>query len=338
MAITRDDFGDDDFGGEYPFRGYFLHLPAAGTIESSSTAKTTSEASTDDASSLQPVRMHTAEPVRMHFLDEGPRDAPPLLFVHGNPTWSFAWRRLVRTFSDRFRCIAVDHVGCGRSDKPPRQGEAETGGYPYVLAQHRNNLQTLVETLDLTDITLIAHDWGGAIGCAAAGRMAQRFAALVLMNTAAFPSPRMPFRIGVCRWPIVGPYGVRKLNAFARAATTMAVEQPLSETIKAGYLAPYDSWANRVAIQAFVDDIPMRPDHPSWADLVECERNLANLGSKRVLLPWGERDWCFTPWFRDEFVKRFPAAIVQPYPDAGHYVFEDAADELEVVLKTFLRG
>ena len=319
--IRPDEADRDDFGGEYPFRGFFLDLPAAGTIE---TAGKTS---------------HEAETVALHFLDEGPRDAPPLLLVHGNPTWSFAWRNLIKGLAGDFRCVAVDHIGCGRSDKPPRfdSDKPEAGGYPYRLAQHRNNLQTLIETLDLRDATLIAHDWGGAIGCAAAGELFERFASVVLMNTAAFPAGEMPWRIAACRVPVLGPLGVRGLNGFARAALSMAVEKPLPADVRRGYLAPYSSWGDRVAIQAFVDDIPMSREHPSWDALEECERKLPNLAAKRILLPWGEKDWCFTTAFRDRFVERFPGAIVQRFPEAGHYVFEDAATELLVTLKAFLR-
>ena len=298
-AALPEDSPFSTFEGEYPFTGRYL------TLGEGSSA------------------------VRLHYLDEGDPSHPPLLFVHGNPTWSFAWRNLIKGLRDRFRCVAVDHIGCGRSDKPQ--------DYPYTLARHRNNLQTLIEHLDLRDATLVAHDWGGAIGCAAAGKLHDRFAAAVLMNTAAFPSEAMPWRIAACRLPVLGPLAVRGANGFARAATTMAVEQPLPQHVVDGYLAPYGSWADRVAIQAFVDDIPMKRSHPSYDTLDECAHTLKNLASKRIFLPWGERDWCFTTAFRDEFVRRFPDAIVEGYDDAGHYVFEDAADRLLVGMKAFLR-
>ncbi|MCA9071306.1 MAG: alpha/beta fold hydrolase, partial [Planctomycetaceae bacterium] len=168
---------------------------------------------------------------RYHYLDEG--QGEPLLFVHGNPTWSFAWRHLVREFSQDYRVLAVDHMGCGFSAKPQK--------YDYTLAQHIGNLQRFVEALNLNRITLIAHDWGGAIGMGAAGRLPERFARFVLLNTAAFRSKRIPFRIAVCRWPIFGPLGVRGLNLFSLAALKMAVSHPKSLTPAArrGYLAPY---------------------------------------------------------------------------------------------------
>src|SRR5262245_40289460 len=221
--------------------------------------------------------------LRYAFVDEGPRGAAPLLFVHGNPTWSFAWRNLIRALSPEFRCVAVDHIGCGRSDKPQL--------YEYTLDQHIRNLCRFVETLDLRNITLVAHDWGGCIGMGAAGRLPERFSRFVLMNTAAFRSARMPFRIAVCRWPVLGALGVRGFNLFGRAALTMAVnKRSLAPAVKRGLLAPYDSWAHRIAIHRFVLDIPMSAEHPSYGTLVEVEESLARQSGKPMLLAWGMRD------------------------------------------------
>lgn len=288
---------ESDFDGQYPFASHW-HRPAG-----------------------------KAGP-RMHYVDEGPRDASPVLFVHGNPTWSFAFRRLIAGLRDRFRCVAVDHIGCGKSDKPQ---DAE-----YTLAFHQKALQSLVEHLDLRGITLVAHDWGGAIGCGVAGRLAERFDRLVLMNTAAFRSDHMPLRIAACRWPVVGPLMVRGGNAFVRAALTQAVERPLSPAARRGLLAPYDSWANRVAVQRFVEDIPTTPSHPSYETLVQTEEALGRVADRPSLLIWGERDWCFTPAFREEFERRLSNSRSVPIEDAGHYVFEDAPDRVLEELRRFL--
>jgi len=263
---------------------------------------------------------HTVPGGRMHYVESG--TGAPVLFVHGNPTWSFAWRHFVRHFSQCHRAIAVDHLGCGLSDKPLDA--------PYRLQQHCDNLQSLIETLDLRNITLVVHDWGGAIGLGTAVRMPERFSRFVVCNTAAFRSSRIPWRIAVCRWPVVGPLGVRGLNLFARAALWMATEKRShwTKAMRRGYLAPYDTWNHRIAIQRFVEDIPLSPRHPSYGTLVEIENRLPLLKSQPMLLAWGERDWCFTPAFRAEFEQRFPAAEVIRFADAGHYVFEDARDRL----------
>ena len=265
---------------------------------------------------------------RIHFVDEGTGD--PILFVHGNPTWSFAWRKLISAFSNRYRCIAIDHIGCGFSDKPQ--------DYEYTLAHHIENLQKLVEHLDLQNITLVAHDWGGAIGTGVAGRMPERFQKLVLMNTAAFRSQVIPFRIAVCRIPGLGAFGVRGLNLFAGAAVRMAVahRKNMTPEVRRGYLCPYDNWANRIATHEFVLDIPLSEGHRSYNTLVEVEENLSKLNSLPVLLPWGMQDWCFTAEFLSEFERRFPHARSVRIDDANHYLFEDAPQVLIENIDAFL--
>jgi haloalkane dehalogenase len=264
--------------------------------------------------------------VRYSYVDEG--QGPVVLCVHGNPTWSFAWRHLIAELKRDHRVIAIDHIGCGRSDKPQQ--------YPYRIAQHVENLVQLIDSLDLRDITLVGHDWGGCIGMGAAVRRPDRFSRFVLMNTAAFRSQRIPLRIAVCRIPVLGALAVRGFNGFAGAAIHMAVEKPLSKTAAAGYLAPYDSWAHRIATHEFVKDIPLKPSHPSYGTLVEIENGLAQFADRPMLIPWGERDWCFTTEFRDEWLRRFPQARSLPFPDAGHYVFEDAKDRLGPAVRDFL--
>lgn len=268
--------------------------------------------------------------LRYHYVDEGAGE--PLLMVHGNPTWSFAWRRLIRAFSARYRTLAVDHIGCGLSDKPQV--------YSYRLRQHIDNLCRFIEQTHLQRITLIAHDWGGAIGLGAALHLPERFSRFVLMNTAAFRAARLPLRIAACRLPWLGPLAVRGLNLFARAALRMAVEKPdrLTPAVRAGYLAPYNGWRSRVAILRFVQDIPLRASHPSYPVLVDIERGLDRLSERPVLLIWGEKDWCFTPWFLEEFRRRLPQAESLLIPDAGHYVFEDAAEIVTARIGEFLQS
>lgn len=275
--------------------------------------------------------------VRYHYIDEGNEASPgdndvagPLLFVHGNPTWSFAWRNLVRSLSPEFRCIAVDHVGCGISDKPQQ--------YPYTLEQHVQNLVEVLERLDLQDVTLVGHDWGGCIGMGAASRQPDRFSRFVLMNTAAFRSRRIPWRIAVCRWPLLGPLGVRGFNLFSRAALRMAIAPGthLSEAVRAGFLAPYDSWAHRVAVHRFVEDIPLRAEHPSYGTLVGIEESLERFRDRPFLFVWGMQDWCFTPLFLHEWLERFPGAEVLRLPNASHYLFEDAPEECAARIREFL--
>ncbi len=267
--------------------------------------------------------------LRYAYIDQGEGDQP-LVAVHGNPTWSFYWRKLIERFSPSQRVLAVDHIGCGRSDKPQQ--------YNYCLAQHRDNLLTWIERLDLRNITLVVHDWGGAIGLAAAVEQPDRFARLVVTNTGAFPPPYLPLRIAACRWPLIGTPAVRGLNAFARAATWMATarHRRLPAAAAQGLLAPYDSWQNRVAIDRFVRDIPMRAAHPTYQVLADLEDRLTTLADKPQLLVWGMRDWCFRPSCLRRFQAVWPQAHTVELADVGHYVMEDAGGELVAAVERFL--
>lgn len=266
--------------------------------------------------------------VKYHYIDEGSGET--LLMVHGNPTWSFAWRNFIKDLSKNYRVLAVDHVGCGFSDKPQ--------DYSYRLAQHIGNLKRLVESLDLKNVTLFAHDWGGAIGMGTAVRLPERFSRFVLMNTGAFRSKRIPLRIAACRIPLLGALAIRGLNLFPLPAIRMAVakHERMTPAVKAGYLAPYNNWRNRVAVLRFVQDIPMSESHPSYQTLVEIENGLEQFRDSPILLPWGMRDWCFNADFLKEFERRFPSAETFELADAGHYLFEDAHERVIPKAREFL--
>jgi cis-3-alkyl-4-acyloxetan-2-one decarboxylase len=265
---------------------------------------------------------------RYHYVDEGQGET--LLLVHGNPTWSFYWRELIRALSPKYRMIAVDHMGCGLSDKPRH--------YRYQLSQHIDNLSTLVEKLDLGRVTLLAHDWGGPIGLGAAQACPQRFARYVLFNTAAFRSQQIPWRIRVCRTPVLGRLAVQGLNAFARAALNMAIchHERMTPAVRAGLLAPYDNWHHRQAIYRFVEDIPLSVRHPSHATLQGIEERLGQLAVHPWMFIWGMRDWCFTPHFLERFLNFVPQAEVHRLADAGHYVIEDAHERIVPLVDQFI--
>jgi len=266
---------------------------------------------------------------RMHYVDEGA--GPVLLMVHGNPTWSFYWRRLVRAMRANCRVIAVDHIGCGLSDKP--------AAYRYTLDQHITNLVTLVDHLALDDITLVAHDWGGAIGLGTALARPARCARFILLNTGAFPPPFVPWRIRACRTPWLGTWAIRRWNVFARAALHMAVAKPerITPAVRAGFLAPYDSWEHRVAIDRFVRDIPLSSRHPTWRTLERIERGLAQFKDRPCQLIWGMRDWCFRPACLERLRQHLPDAEVHRLADAGHYVVEDAHEQIIPRIEHFMQ-
>lgn len=267
-----------------------------------------------------------------HYLDEGPKDAAPLLAVHGNPSWSFLYRHLAFGLRAKTRVIAPDHLGCGLSDKPQDA--------PYRLADHIERLCALVEFLDLTCITLCVHDWGGAIGMGFAQRMPERLSRLIILNSAAFtpfPEGPIPARIAVCRTPTLGPVLMRGLNAFARAAGRMATVRSLSAPVRRGFIAPYANWSERVALDQFLRDIPNSPSHPTHATLAAIEAGLPSLTHLPAMIIWGERDWCFTPAFRRRWQEAFPDACAHVVEDAGHWVLEDAHEQALPWIREFLQ-
>jgi haloalkane dehalogenase len=272
--------------------------------------------------------------LRYHYLDEGHGD--PVVMVHGNPTWSFYYRNLVLALRDAHRCIVPDHIGCGRSDKP------DDSRYDYTLRSRADDLEALLDHLGVREnVTLVLHDWGGMIGMAYATRHPDRIKRLVLFNTAAFPLPaakRFPPALTLCRTPLLGALLVRGLNAFCRAAARVGCKRrPMPPDVRAGYLAPYDSWANRIAVHRFVQDIPLRPGDRAYDLLREVEAGLNHFQNVPTLICWGEQDFVFDRHFLAEWERRLPRAEVHRFADAGHYVLEDCPDEIVPLVREFLR-
>ncbi len=267
--------------------------------------------------------------LRMHYVDEG--DGRPVVMVHGNPTWSFFFRNLLSGLSEHGRrAIAPDHIGCGLSDKPQ--------DYPYRLINHIDNLERLLDFLEIEACDLIVHDWGGAIGLGWAVRHPHKVGRIVVLNSAAFLVPRCPWRIRICRCPLLGPLLIQGCNGFARAALRMAVAKPknLSAAARQGYLAPYNNYRNRIANLRFVQDIPLSPSHPTWRTMKEIENGLGQLQDKPMRICWGMRDFCFTPRFLERWLQFFPRADAHRLTDAGHYILEDAPSRIEPLVTDFL--
>lgn len=276
-----------------------------------------------------PRSFTTPRGARMSYLDEGGTRSEAVLMLHGNPTWSFYYRELVQAVAPRLRCIVPDHVGMGLSEKPQ--------DYPYTLATRIDDVAALVRSLGLTKIHLVVHDWGGAIGFGFAARHPELIGRLVILNTAAFPSSHIPRRIALCKLRGLGTALVRGLNGFAWPATWMSTHRrKLTAAEKRGLLLPYDSWANRVAVDAFVKDIPMSAAHPTWAALAATAEGLKQFQENPALVVWGGKDFCFNDHFYAEWRKRLPQAETLYLADAGHYVLADANTEVVPKIATFL--
>ena len=284
--------------------------------------------------SLYPFESHWLKlgDLRYHYIDEGEGD--PVVCVHGNPSWSFLYRDVVKSLRDSYRVIAVDHIGCGLSDKP------DDDKYNYTLYQRIEDLEKLLDELNLTEnITLILHDWGGMIGMGMALRQPERIKRIVLLNTAAFMLPkgrRLPLRLKLIRHcKLLANILVRGFNAFSLGATLMASKKGLSREVSAAFRAPYDNWANRIATLRFVQDIPLGPRHPSYTTAKWVEDHLHILKNVPKLICWGEKDFVFDKYFLAEWKNRFPDAKVHAFPAAGHYCLEDAGDEIIPLIKGF---
>jgi pimeloyl-ACP methyl ester carboxylesterase len=285
---------------------------------------------------LYPFKSHFIKinGLNYHFLDQGSGD--PVVMLHGNPTWSFYFRELIKGLSKEFRTIVPDHIGCGLSDKPG------IDRYDYRLKSRVDNVETLLDDLGINGhITLVLHDWGGMIGMAYALRHPERIHRLIVMNTATFLLPDgklLPIRLRLIR--NIKPFAalvVLGFNIFAVGALFMASYKGLSGDVKSGLIAPYNSWNNRIATLKFVQDIPVRKKDPSYNLAKYVDDNLHRLKHIPMLILWGEHDFVFDMDYLSQWRRRFPEAKVKTFKDAGHYVLEDEADRVVPIVRNFLK-
>jgi haloalkane dehalogenase len=267
------------------------------------------------------------------YLDEGPRDGEVVVMLHGNPSWSYYWRKLVLGHRDRYRCVVPDHIGMGLSDKP------SDDRYAYTLQSRLDDLDRLLDGLGITGpVTLAVHDWGGMVGFGWALARADRVKRLVVLNTGAFPLPAskpLPWQIRLGRTP-VGTALIRGFNAFAAGAARDGVVSRMAADVRRAYEAPYDTWANRISTLRFVQDIPLAPGDKAWDIVAASEKALPGYAGRPVFYGWGLRDFVFDRHFLDAFRAHLPATEEMVFHDAGHYVLEDKADVLVPAIRGFL--
>lgn len=268
----------------------------------------------------------------LHYLDEGKGET--VLMVHGNPTWSFYFRDVVKALSPDFRCIVPDHMGMGLSDKP------NDDHYNYTLRTRVDDLEALMDKVAPTGpVTLIVHDWGGMIGMSWAVRHPERIKAIVALNTSCFRLPEeKPFPPGlkVMRGHLTG-IPLRAFSFVRRIVLrSCTAKVRLSPEALDGYLAPYDGWTKSRAVHRFVEDIPLSSGDSAWSAMTETEGKLAKLKDVPMLLPWGMKDWVFDESFLNGWIKRFPKAAVKRFPEAGHFLLEDEKDAVVALIKDFV--
>lgn len=270
----------------------------------------------------------------MHFLESGKGQPEPVIMIHGNPSWSLYYRGLFNALKDSYHCVVPDHVGMGLSEKPGDD-------YSFTLKQRVDDLDALLTKLNLSsNLTLVVHDWGGMIGLAYATRYPDRIKRLVISNTSGFHIPagkEVPWQLKLSRTPLLGKLAIQGLNMFCRGAVKQCVtRQPMPADVAAAYLKPHDSWAHRLSVLRFVEDIPLDKHHVSWDIVDEVDSKLQQFAELPMLICWGLHDFVFDVDFLNEWKRRFPNAEYHEY-DAGHYLLEDAGAEVIPVMKQFLQ-
>jgi len=259
--------------------------------------------------------------VRMSVVDDGA--GPTLLFVHGNPAWSYLWRKLLAAGKAQgFRVVAPDLAGFGLSEKPSDPSY-------HSLQRHVDNLVALVRALDLREITLVMHDWGGPIGMGLAVNEPDRIARLVVANTVAFaPREARP----LTRWhaSLATPWGYRAavwLNAVQRSAMRLGVARPLPRDVARAYRWPMRERGARIAAARLVQMVPDGPEHPEARTLRRFMEDYPKLAGKPMLVLWADKDRVMRPRFAKRWLEEFPQAQIRHVaPDAGHFWQEDAPE------------
>jgi haloalkane dehalogenase len=269
----------------------------------------------------------------MHYVDEG--DGEPFVLVHGDPTWGYLYRRCIPALSQQYRCIVPDHMGMGKSGASPNL-------YPYRLRHHIAHLEALLLHLDLQQITLVVHDWGGPVGLGFATRYPGRIKRLILTNTWAFarwpggPFPRLLELIRSAR----GETFVLEKNGYLKPALLGATAHPerLTPTILDAYRAPFPTPESRRALLCWSRDIPVKETDPSYGDMKQIEEGLVQLRQTPTLLLWGMKD----PVLGVEVLRRwqhlFPHATTHEVGDASHFVWEDAPEHLLHWIQAFVEA
>ena len=271
-------------------------------------------------------RFFAAPAGRMHYLDEGSGVA--IVFVHGNPSWSFEFRHLVAKLRGRFRCVAPDHLGFGlsaRSDRPE----------DHHPASHAGNFAALLDHLDLRDVTLFLADWGGPIGLDFARRHPERVSRIVIANTWAWPVNRdfhfvsFSFLMG-CR---LGRLMIERFNVFVNKVMPAAFgdRSLLTSEVMEHYRRAQPTPAARQASSALPRHIVGASE---WLSTIWNDREA--FAGKPALLLWGFRDIAFRRKELEVWKSALHACDVHEFPDCGHFLAEEAPDEIAALMRTFM--
>lgn len=263
---------------------------------------------------------------RLHYVDEGDAGGEPVVMVHGNPSWSFMYRKQIADLSARYRVIAPDHIGFGLSDKPR--------DWSYLPRDHAANFERLMEELGLRAITLVVHDWGGPIGLSYAVAHPERVRRLVILNTwmwsLAGEAEARRFSGVLGSWP--GSFAIRRLNFFVRVLMpTTFPDRALFRACKEHYLGPFSSAAERRGIAVFPREVVGSSE---WLDELWAQR--ARIAAKPALVVWAMKD----PAFRKKAIERWRGLLedhrLERQHGIGHYVAEEMGHRLSPLIADFI--
>jgi haloalkane dehalogenase len=263
---------------------------------------------------------------RMHYIDEGRGD--PILCLHGEPTWSYLYRKLIPTLVTGNRVVAPDFIGFGRSDKLPNRSD-------YTFALHHDTLAAFVRSLDLTEITLVCQDWGGLLGLALATEMPERFGRLIIMNTF-LPTGEEPISEGFLKWRAASQ---RMKDMDAGRIVQGGTVTQLPDDVVAAYNAPFPNLSYKAGAYQFPMLVPTEPDDEA-AEAMRKTRAILRHWTKPVLIMFSDKDPIMSGG--DKFFRELiPSAANQPeitIRDAGHFLQEDKGEELAALILEFIRG
>lgn len=264
--------------------------------------------------------------LRTHYLDEGRGDL--MLLLHGEPTWSFLYRRMIPALSARFRCIAPDYIGFGRSDKLMKVGS-------YSFAFHYERLERFADALGLTGLTVVVQDWGGPLGLRYATMHRDRVSRLVILNTALMSGEASTLSPGLLKWREYAlrtpdlPIGqIIKRSVVDRAA--------LSDAVVAAYDAPFPTVESKAGARAFPALIPTTPDAPGAAAILATQEALASW-NKPALVCFSDSDPVFPPPVGEAMARLIPGARFSLIRGAGHFLQEEKGPEIAAEILAFVR-
>ena len=267
-------------------------------------------------------RWHEGPSAKIHYIDEGTGD--PILFLHGNPTWSFLYRGLVIRLRKQFRCLALDLPGFGLSEHPL--------DYRYTPEEHARTVIEFVQSLNLQKLTVMGHDWGGPIGMKMAVEERDRICGLVMGNTWYWPTTALHLR--AFSWIMSTGYLqglIHKKNFFVQRIIPLGVKHSLASEVLQHYRGPFPTFESRTGVAEFARQIGLSANWLAQLE-VDVRRNLRDLP---LLLTWGMEDLAYTPAFMDTFLRDFEKASVVRL-DAKHYIQEDSPGEVSRAIQEFL--